>query len=114
MGLMVSQTPMQILRRFSYTEPENANRPDAIKWQSGALVEAVTLFDQASGSLFDATLDESINGAVEPQMIGRMTFEHTVEQKPITTRSGRDAVAPKHKFRLVKVEPVEPAKAAKP
>jgi hypothetical protein len=116
--MLVTTSPVTVLSRKPYSDPDS---PDPIVWgkRSGAaegqLIEKLTVFDPATSSVLDnLTLDPAVNGAgsVTGEVV-RLTCEVTRESVPAQSRSGRDYVAVKDKWRVVKVEPVSPAPSPK-
>jgi hypothetical protein len=101
-------SPLLILRRFTYTTPEQAERlrregngDRVVAHKDGSLVEAVELYDPATGSQFTATVDPSVNGEAAALATGNATLEHTATPEARTRPQGGTYTTTRHKFRLV-------------
>lgn len=106
--MLVTGTPVLVLRRDTYTSPEDAQKyvdsgqhDRVVRWRdSGALIEFVELYDSETGSIIRATVDESGCDAEQGALI-EPVLDLRVEQVGRTSRQGRDYVDSKTKFRLV-------------
>lgn len=105
--MLVHTSPVTVLYRSTYSK---ATDSDPIAWgesmgeAAGQLIEKIMVLDPATGSIMDnLTLDPSINGECTPGATLGLVCEVTREQKPAYSKSGREYIAVKDKWRVVDV-----------
>jgi hypothetical protein len=99
--MLITTGPVQVLFRGTYSGHGDA---DPIAYRSGALVEFVKLMDLETGSVFDWTLAEAVDGDVVPGMTVSLTATQAAEVTVGHSRSGREYTTTKYKHRIVAAE----------
>jgi hypothetical protein len=109
--MLVKTSPVRVLHRGPYSSEGDR---DPVTWgenmgdAAGSLIEKLIVLDPSTGTTLDnLTLDPSVKpeDVAEFSMV-TLQLEWKREQKPAFSRSGRDYIATKDKFRVVKAERV--------
>jgi len=124
--MLVTTSPVTVLLRETYSpvdqDPNDSRErivwPKSMGEHEGKLIEKLQVFDPAGASVWDnltlhpdATKDAKVDKALAAMAVVRLTCEVKREAKPANSRSGREYVAVKDKWRVVGVEIIAPGQS---
>lgn len=112
--MLVKTSSVTVLHRGPYTT--NPDDPRPLIWgerhgdMAGSFIEKLMVLDPATNTVLDnITIDSGFHGPTTVGDCVAMTCEVTRELKARPSRTGRDWVDTKDKWRVFSTEPAEPA-----